>query len=132
MGACAGAEVGSFGIQCRIQFEAEGNQQLTFVAMPDQDYLPITNQQRRLPIYISLGFTAYFALLILMNSQGVEHPLVEVILEIMTMPVLIGMGLFLLMNLWWLVKGGASGRAVYGLAILVLLCGFGLIAYATL
>ncbi len=100
--------------------------------MPEQDYLPVTSQQRRLPVYISLGFTTYFALLIGVNTQGIGHPLIDVILEILTMPVLIGMVLFLLMNLWWLARGGPSGRRVYGLAILVLMAGFALIAYTTL
>jgi len=100
--------------------------------MSEHEHVPTTNHQRRLPIYISLGFTIYFALLIGVNSQGVEHPLIDVVLEILTMPVLIGMALFLLMNLWWLVRGGPSGRIAYGWAILVLLAGFGLIAYTTL
>lgn len=110
----------------------EGFLNPTFITMPEHEHVPITNQQRRLPIYISLGFTSYFVLLIGVNAQGVKHPLIDVVLEILTMPVLIGMALFLLMNLWWLARGGPSGRSVYGLAILVLLGGFGLIAYTTL
>jgi len=100
--------------------------------MPEYEYNSPASQQRRLPVYISLGFTAYFALLIGVNSRGVEHPLIDVVLEILTMPVLIGMVLFLLMSLWWLVRGGPSGRSVYGLAILILLSGFVMIACATL
>ena len=105
---------------------------LTFISMPEHEYNTTTDQRRRLPIYISLGFFAYFSLLISLNSKGVDHLLVSVIMEILTMPVLIGMIIFLLMNFWWLVRVGPAGRRVYGLAVLILLCGFGLIAYTTL
>jgi ABC-type tungstate transport system substrate-binding protein len=89
--------------------------------MPDYEHIPTPSQPRLLPVYISLGFTAYFGFLIAYNHFALEFVAVDIINELITLPLLIGTGLYLLMNLWWLVRGGPSGRMIYSFSVVALL-----------